>query len=521
MEKLSLSDKEVLLHKASKDLILFGKLFLPNDFLHKSASPPFHYDLGKKLISTKPGARICNVLPRGFGKSVLMKAAIMHRMCFTPEDQSMFMAWVAEEQGQSIDHVKYIRSHLETNQAIRYYFGNLCGADVGKRWTEKDLITTKGHRIIAKGTSQRLRGRAEVDTRYTGIILDDFESELNTKTAVRRDEIKQWIVSTVYPSLEESPGKEGWIWLSGTIVHYDAFLQNIVDGWQESEKKNKKYPWDVTFIRAIKDGKATWEEQFPISKLNQKRQEYIEAGKIDKFAQEYLNDARDASSASFQMDNINYHNYEFHTDGKFTYLKDDQEMIPIYTYMGVDLAHTASSTSDYQVIVVMGMDANKNRYVIDYYHDKIPAFDMPEQILKMAKKYSPIRRCAVETVGAQEMVRDMLERMARKQKRLLPGINKGVRPPHGIKKEDRLEMTLGSIINTKKLYIRKEHSALIDEIFEFPKGKHDDLLDGLYYADFFAKAPRSKIIKNDEYERPDDFPTEARTKINWMTGLKI
>tara|TARA_R100001463_G_scaffold30908_1_gene70129 strand:+ start:2559 stop:2771 length:213 start_codon:yes stop_codon:yes gene_type:complete len=59
MEKLSLSDKEKLLHKASKDLILFGKLFLPNDFLHKSASPPFHYDLGKKLISTKPGARIC------------------------------------------------------------------------------------------------------------------------------------------------------------------------------------------------------------------------------------------------------------------------------------------------------------------------------------------------------------------------------------------------------------------------------------------------------------------------------
>ena len=76
-----------MLYKASKDLILFGKLFLPNDFLHKSESPPFHYELGKKLISTKPGARICNVLPRGFGKSVLMKTAIMHKLCFTPKDQ--------------------------------------------------------------------------------------------------------------------------------------------------------------------------------------------------------------------------------------------------------------------------------------------------------------------------------------------------------------------------------------------------------------------------------------------------
>ena len=24
-----------------------------------------------------------------------------------------------------------------------------------------------------------------------------------------------------------------------------------------------------------------------------------------------------------------------------------------------------------------------------------------------------------------------------------------------------------------------------------------------------------------EISRPDDFPTQARTKINWMTGLKI
>ena len=521
MENLNISDKEMLLHKASKDLILFGKLFLPNDFLHKSASPPFHYDLGKKLISTKPGARICNILPRGFGKSVLMKAAIMHRLCYTPQDQPAFMAWVAEEQGQSIDHLKYIRSHLENNDAIRYYFGNMCGADTGKRWTEKDLVTNKGHRIIAKGTSQRLRGRSEVDVRYTGIILDDFESELNTKTAVRRDEIKQWIVSTVYPALEESPGNEGWIWLSGTIVHYDAFLQMIYDGWQDAEKEKKHYPWDVTFIKAVENGKAMWKEQFSLKKLEQKRQEFIEAGKIDKFAQEYMNDARDIASATFQMDRLQYHNYEYYSDGKFSYLKNKEEMIPIYTYLGVDLAHTATSKSDYQVIMVMGIDCNKNRYVIDYYHEKIPAFDMPKEILRIAKEYAPIRRCSVETVGAQEMVRDMLERMARKEKRLLAGINKGVRPPHGIKKEDRLEMSLGSIVNNRKLFIRKSHTALIDEFFEFPKARHDDLLDGLYYADFFAKPPKSRAIKSDDYESPDDIPTTIKTKINWVTGLKI
>ena len=111
--------------------------------------------------------------------------------------------------------------------------------------------------------------------------------------------------------------------------------------------------------------------------------------------------------------------------------------------------------------------------------------------------------------------------MVRKEKRLLPGINLGVRPPHGIKKEDRLEMSLGSIVNSKKLYVRRTHTELIDELFQFPKGRNDDLLDALYYADFFAKPPRSTTIKNDDYENIDDMIPRVRTKINWMTGLKI
>ena len=93
--------------------------------------------------------------------------------------------------------------------------------------------------MIAKGASQRLRGKKQLSTRYTGIILDDFESELNTKTPERREEIKKWIVSTVYPALEESPGREGWIWLAGTIVHYDSFLQMIVDGVKQANEDGR------------------------------------------------------------------------------------------------------------------------------------------------------------------------------------------------------------------------------------------------------------------------------------------
>ena len=496
-----LSEKEEILSRCYNDLIYFGRAFLPNDFLNKSQSPSFHYEVAKKLITTKPGARVCNIMPRGFGKSILAKAAILHKICFSPSEERNFIAWVAEEQGQAIDHLKYIRNHLESNRSIQYYFGQLAGDLAGKRWTEKDLVTAKGDRIIAKGTSQRLRGRTEIDVRYTGIILDDFESELNTKTPERRSEIKKWVVSTVYPALEESPGREGWIWLSGTIVHFDSFLQMTIDGFNEAKQNKESYPWDLNFYRAIENEKPIWEEQFPLSKLERKKAEFAEAGMLNKFAQEYMNYARDASSASFKID-----------------LKG--ESIPINVYIGVDIAATATSTSDYQAIVVIGVDSDKNRYVLDYYRERIPTFDLPEIIIQYANKYAPVRRVTIETVAAQEMVRDMTTRLASTDRRLMPGIFKGVKPPGGIKKQDRLETSLGAIVNSKKLYIRKSMTDLVDEMFEHPVSKHDDLMDALYYADYFARPPASSRFK----KGASDTISKVRKKLksyNWLTGARV
>ena len=513
-----LTQKDKVLARSYKDLIYFGRAFLPNDFLNKSQSPFFHHEIAKKLITSKPGARICNILPRGFGKSILAKAAILHKICFSSDDDRNFIAWVAEEQGQAIDHLKYIRNHLETNKSIEYYFGGLGGDLVGKRWTEKDLVTTKGDRIMAKGTTQRLRGRTEIDVRYTGIILDDFESELNTKTPERRSEIKKWVVSTVYPALEESPGREGWIWLSGTIVHFDSFLQTVVDGFNDSKENKEDYPWDLNFYRAIKNGKPIWKEQFPIKKLDRKKAEFAEMGMLNKFAQEYMNDARDVSSASFKIDNIQFHNGSFVNEGNFCFLDLRGEQIPINVYLGVDIAATATSTSDYQVIMVIGIDSEKNRYVIDYFRDRIPTFDLPDVIIRYANKYSPVRRVTIETVAAQEMVRDMTTRLAAADKRLLPGVFKGVKPPGGIKKQDRLETSLGPIVNSKKLYVRKTMTELIDEFFEHPVSRYDDLMDALYYADYFARPPASGKFKKGS----DTISRVKKTfkKYNWITGAR-
>lgn len=509
---------------ASTDLIKFGQLFIPTDFMNKEKSPWFHYEIGAQLIDTQPGARLCNIVPRGFAKSTLMKTAILLKILYGEKGYPDFIAWCSETSGTALDHVGYIKDNLEFNPKIHYYFGDISR---GKRWTEKDFETKKGDRIIAIGTEQRIRGKAQKDNfRYTGFVLDDFESELNTKTPERRRYLKELVASAVFPSLEETVGREGWIWLSGTIVHYDSYLQTIIDGYRESEKeKDSTFPWTVNFYQATDDGtlegKPIWEERFPTKKLKKKQLEFLHQGTPYKFWQEYFNIARDPEMMSFNVELINDFHGEFKSIGKQAYVITKEEAVPINVYMGVDPAATATNRSDYQAIIVLGIDYHQNRYILDMFRERIPAFDFPPKILQYAAEYEPIRFCAIETVASQEMLRDMTERMSRAERRLVPGLNKGVKPPPRIKKEDRLEQGLSRIVNGGKLYMNKQiHSALISEMMQFPKSKHDDLMDALYYADFFAKPPRSQSFpKGDLEDHAKRIETRPRKVYNWMTGL--
>ena len=236
-----------------------------------------------------------------------------------------------------------------------------------------------------------------------------------------------------------------------------------------------------------------------------------------------MNDARDITNAAFKIDRIQYYNGVFKKQNNMPYIIEGENAIPINVYIGVDLAATATETSDFQVIMVIGIDAHKNRYVLDYFRERIPTFDVPAKIIEYSKKYSPVRRVTIETVAAQEMVRDMVTRMSATEKRLMPGLFKGVKPPARVKKEDRLETALGQIVNSKKLYVYRHMTELVDEFFEHPKPRNDDLMDGLYYADYFARPPKTEKMKKSELKVVQDKFDYYKIKkaYNWMTGSKV
>ena len=221
----NVSAAEEVFQLASKDLISFGKLFLPDDFM-RSETPPFHYEVADNIddLSVK---QLAIILPRGHGKTVITKASILKDFLFCPKDDMHFYAWVSATQKLSVGNMDYIKHHIEFNDKIKYYFGSMRGS----KWTEEDVELTNGCKLISKSNVSGIRGGAKLHKRYDLIVLDDFEDENNTITPESRSKISNLVTAVVFPALEPKTGR---LRINGTPVHYDSFIQRILVGYHQS-----------------------------------------------------------------------------------------------------------------------------------------------------------------------------------------------------------------------------------------------------------------------------------------------
>ena len=512
----NVSKNEEVLELAFKDLIAFGKLFSPSDYL-ASISPSFNYDVGELLIDKKI-QQLALVLPRDHAKSTLAACAVMHRFLFATKESPEFIAWIGEAQDQARDNLGWIQNHIYSNPAVHYYFGDL----EGDKWTKDEFTLKNGCRMIGKGTSQRLRGKKQYSTRYTGIILDDFESELNTKTPDSRRQIKEWVTAAVYPAIDFD--KNGFLWCNGTIVHYDSFLNGLVSKSNECEKTGEEFSWKVYTKKAIEDGKPIWPSRGPIAILEERQQFYIDSGTPAKFYQEYMNQAKSPEDQIFSEEDINnaiykgYARYDEEFGSWYIKLNDGRKEY-VNIYMGIDPASTIGTYNDYSVIMVIGVTSEYDYYIIEYWQKRVLPMDCADKIFEIAKRYSPIKRINIETIAYQEMLRDYVMKRSKREGMFLPGIEKGIKN-YNQKKKDRLFEGLQPMFKAGAVHIKKDMHELIGELIDFPKGSHDDTIDAFWLATQFArgnpkagtKAKRKK--KDGKWHKPSK-------RYNWITGSRI
>jgi predicted phage terminase large subunit-like protein len=173
--------------------------------------------------------------------------------------------------------------------------------------------------------------------------------------------------------------------------------------------------------------------------------------------------------------------------------------------MGVDPASSIRKTADYSVVMPVAVDNKNNRYILEYYRKRATPMKLAEGILEYFKLYRPVK-VRIESVGYQEMLREYLRQRCEEENLFISGLE--IKESPRTSKSSRLE-TMEPYFAQGKVYIKKSMLELKDELLLYPRGKHDDLLDGLYYAMKKCYTPHHKAESQDKAERkynrkPDD-----------------
>jgi hypothetical protein len=541
--KLS-SDHERILKACFDNLITFGKFFLAGDF-SKSETPFFHYEIADELLS--PAQKPCAiVISRGHAKTTLVKAKIIHDLCFSKKalewglddiEKDLFFGWVSSNQKKSKNNVAYVKLHLEYNEKINFYFGKEgIGSLRGETWNQEDLRTAWGDRLVSSSNLTSMRGDTMATlksgaVRYSCVFIDDAENEENTRSPGSREKIVDNIMNGILPAIEKNePGCR--LFLCETPVHYDCFAQNILDKWEIVQKEGQeaidKYTWKVITYGVTQPempGGVLWKSWLPRKKLDQIKQTYIDSPRgVEGYYQEYELQVQSSENALWSRKHLRFHDgYYYYEDGQ-NYLIINNERYPINTFIGCDPATDIETKhSDFSVILCVGVDMANNIYVLEYErHRSIPTLSLRDDkgsidgkkgvvdyITEMYDKY----RCTSATVEDVAMTRSVWQSLNAWQKTnnrydvsFIP------EPPGGREKINKIYSGLNARFANASIYIKENHFELINEIVKFgAKMAHDDAIESLYFACRYAFPPSfaeernmesGKFIKKKRKARP-------------------
>ena len=420
-----------------------------------------------------------DLAPRGHGKSTIGDVDFCITKVLRNPDIRIMIG--SKTQTQASAFLKEIRTHFEQN-LIRIFGDWKKSRD--NVWNDKEFTVNRRTVIKKEATVSALGASGAVVSKHFDIIIgDDLVGFENARTEAQRKVLKEWFYSSLYPTLEP----DGEIHILGTRYSPMDLYEDLI--------KSKNYKINVQQAITVKDGQeySLWESKFSLEKLRSIREE---AGLII-FNMQYQNNTELAKGKIFKYKYFkHFEEYEVDYDLNRVRVKvlDSQGVpywIPVRIYMGADLAISEDETSnnDYFVLTVIGVDKNKNVYVLDYLKERLTFNAQLNAILDYGKnKFPMVERIGVETVQYQKSLAQEIRRLS-----LLPVIN-----IQTSKDKVTRAMRRSALFENGKVWFRIGMDDLEECLLLFPEVDHDDLFDGLDFALTVADQGNSVRVLNRE-----------------------
>ena len=393
------------------------------------------------------------VLPRGFLKSTLVTYGLP---LWLPIyfGSNIRMLSCTNTGANAAKFGRKIKLTIQTNFLYQTLFPNLIPNNFNlQKWSDTSFCLKRNEEFQESTYEFASTGTNITSRHYNAIISDDILSP--GKDNMTGGEIM--------PTREDVEQCVGWHKLTDSLLIHDKVIPDIVidagtrwckyDYIQYLMDNDKRY--SIIDISAIEDGKSNYPSRFSMKVLEgikERQGTYI-------FSSQYLNKPYDVSQMLFKSTDLKY--YEDVPKG-------------LYIVIANDPAWSKEKQACKTASVVMGIDAERNIYILDYIGKKISPNELVEQNIKFIEKWQP-KKLSIETVAAQEVYKELFKNKFIELNMYMPIVDY---KPRGDKSE-RIVSTLEPIISSQKFFIKRDMVDLETELLDFPFGKYRDIIDAI------------------------------------------
>ena len=489
--------------KAEADLEFFIRLVAPLEHMGGC-----HQELIQWWLRDEAKSHQIVLFPRDHGKSRYIAYRCIWELT---RDPTLRILYVSATSNLAEKQLNFMKGILESAIYQRYWPEMIHPVrGLRKKWTNTEIELDHP---LRGNDAENIRDPsifcAGLTTGITGLhcdiaVLDDVVVQENAYTGEGRGK-----VASQYSLLSSIEGAEAREWVVGTRYHpkdlYGTMLQMREEIFDEDGTIVAEEPVYEVLERSVEDrgdgaGVFLWPRSqrkdgkwfgFNRQVLAKKRAQYIDRL---QYRAQYYNDPSDPDSRPIDYDKFQYADKKFLTqrDGFWFYNGNRLNLVA-----SIDFNYSKRKKADYTAIVVVGVDADNQIYVLDI--DRFQTDEIREyfqHLLDMQNRWS-FQKLRAETTAAQQAIVQSLKRDYFGPYGLSIKVEEVKPTRHDGSKQERMEAVLvPRYDNMQVFHFRGGNTQLLEEELVQHNPPHDDLKDALATAIEGAVKPQRAFNYN-------------------------
>lgn len=489
---------------AESSFISFIRLVFPSQVLGG-----VHEELCQWMTRQEAKDHQLILMPRDHGKS---RFAAFYALWMLTRDPTMRILYISNTSTLAEKQLGFIKDIME-REVYQRYWPEMCNPEEGKRkrWTTTEIAVDHPKRVEA-GIRDPSIMVAGLTTSIVGLhfdlaVLDDVVTGDNAYTEDGREKVNRQ-----YSFLASIEGAEAKEVVVGTRYHpkdlYEKMIAMKVDIFNEAgEIIDQEEVYEI-FERKVESrgdgtGEFLWPRQlntydnkwygFDQKILATKKAKYIDR---TQFYAQYYNNPNSAENAAIRREHFQYYDPALlKQSAGYWYYKGSRLNI----IAAADLSYTMSKRSDYTAVVIVGIDADRNHFILDIDRYKTNSIkEQFEHILALHKKWD-FKKIIIEAQSAAESVVEELKNSYFRPNGLMITVQMEKPTRHEGTKEERNSAILNPRYeNMAMWHYRGGNCQTLEEELSMAHPPHDDIKDAVANAVKHIAAPSQQHSFNNE-----------------------